>query len=217
MKLLDAILDLIYPPRCAFCHRFLYERGDGLCRFCKENLPVTGVLAEQTQFAHVKCCVSPLFYENTVRDSLHRFKFGQQTGYAGIYAGFVVKCIDENEISCDIISWAPVSAKRLRKRGYDQAELLAREIAGRKGLPCERTLEKIRDNPPQSRAGNALKRRENVKGVFRAVAPSPAQGKRVLLVDDIVTSGATLSECAKMLKNAGAAEVYAATLARRRD
>ena len=158
MKLFEAVLDLLFPPRCAFCHRLLVVKGDGVCRPCREALPLTGALAEQTQFRHLSRCVSPLFYENTVRASLHRYKFGGLRGYAGIYAAYVVKCIDEKEISCDIITWAPVSGKRLRVRGYDQAELLAREIAARLGRPCVKTLEKTRDNPPQSRAGSAKQR-----------------------------------------------------------
>ena len=217
MKLWEAILDLLYPPRCAFCHRLLRQKGEGVCPDCIQKLPRTGALAAQDSFRHIERCVSPLFYENTVRASLHRYKFAQCRGYAGIYAGFVVKCIDENKFSCDSITWVPVSRRRLRRRGYDQAELLAREIAARLGLPCLRMLDKVRDNPPQSRAGKAKERRENVKGVYRCADPSRVSGRLVLLVDDIVTTGATLSEGAKVLKEAGAASVYAATLARRRE
>ena len=216
MKLLHALLDLIYPPRCAFCHKLLRYEGETVCKDCLSKLPYTGDLAEQTGLKQIERCVSPLFYENTVRDSLHRFKFGQRTGYAGIYAGFMVKSIDENQISCDIISWAPVSRKRLRSRGYDQSELLARELSSRLGLPCRRLLVKQKHTMPQSRTRNAVQRRENVKGAYHCCDPEEARGKRILLVDDIVTSGSTLSECAKMLKEAGAAEISAVTVARKR-
>lgn len=217
MKLLNTLLDLLYPPRCAFCHRLLRHSGDRVCADCLSHLPYTGDLAEHPKISYIEKCVSPLFYEKSVRDSLHRFKFEQRTGYAGIYAGFMVKCIDENQISCDIISWTPVSRKRLHARGYDQSELLAREVSARTGIPCVRLLEKIKDTPPQSRTKNARQRQENVKGAYRCCNLTAAKGRRVLLVDDIVTSGATLRECARMLNDAGAAEIQALTVARVRD
>lgn len=213
MKLISRLLDLLYPPRCVFCRRLLYSGEDPVCRFCKDSLPYTGDSARRNSPKHTDGCYAPLYYEGTVRESLHRFKFSQRTGYADIYAGFMVKCIDENEIFCDIISWAPVSRKRKRSRGYDQSELIARAVASRTGLPCERTLDKIRDTSPQSLTKNARQRAENVKGAYRCCASELVQGKKILLIDDIVTSGSTLSECAKMLKEAGASDVIALTAA----
>lgn len=217
MRLLTTLLDLLYPPRCAFCHRLVRSGEETVCKDCLAHLPYTGDLAEHPRISHLDKCVSPLFYEKLVRDSLHRFKFDQRTGYAGIYAGFMVKCIDENHISCDIISWAPVSRKRLRARGYDQSELLAREVSARTGIPCVRLLDKIKHTPPQSLTKNARQRRENVKAAYRCCDPETVRGRCVLLIDDIVTSGSTLSECARMLKDAGAAGVQALTVARKRD
>lgn len=216
MKLFSYLLDLLYPPRCSFCHRLLRHSGEAVCKDCLSSLPYTGDLAERNGLKNIKHCVSPFFYENSVRASLHRFKFGQRRGYAGIYAGFMVKSIDENKISCDIISWAPVSRQRLRSRGYDQSELLARELSDRLGIPCIRLLIKQKHTMPQSRTRNAAQRRENVKGAYRCSDPETVYGKRILLVDDIVTSGSTLSECARILKEAGAAEVSAVTVARKR-
>lgn len=217
MKLLNRVLDLLYPPRCAFCHKLLYSGEDGVCPKCREQLPYTKSLAERPGLKNIDRCVSPLFYEKDVRDSLHRFKFSQRTGYAGIYAGFMVKCIDENDISCDSITWAPVSRKRLRSRGYDQSELLARAIASRLQLPCVRMLNKVRDTKAQSLLRDFRQRQENVKGAYRCSNPDAVKGKRVLLIDDIVTTGSTLTECASALKEAGAASVQALTVARKRD
>lgn len=217
MKIIDAVLDLLYPPRCAFCHRLLRDSSRKVCKDCEKALPYTGHMAERAKLTNIERCVAPFFYEKTVRESLHRFKFGQLTGYAGIYAGFMVKCIDENAISCDSITWAPVSRRRLRRRGYDQAQLLAEELAQRLGLPCIRMLRKTRDTKPQSRLKSEAQRRENAKDAYACLCPEQVRGRRVLLVDDIVTSGATLSECARVLKQAGAAELSAVTAARKRD
>ena len=216
MSMWSELLDLLYPPRCAFCHRLLRESGATVCRDCLKSLPYTGTQAERGKLAHIERCLAPLYYENKVRASLHRFKFRQLTGYAGIYSEFMVKCIDENQISCDIITWAPVSRKRLRKRGYDQARLLAEAIAAQVGLPCLPLLEKIRDTEPQSLQKDDARRKKNAKGAYRCSAPEQAQGKRILLIDDIVTSGATLKECARVLRSAGAGPIVALTLARKR-
>ncbi len=214
---MTVLLDLLYPPRCPFCHRLLRHSDEKLCKSCAETLPLTGSLCERPKIRHVERCFSPLFYEKTVRDSLHRYKFGQRTGYAAVYAEYLVKCIDENKISCDIITWAPVSRRRLRKRGYDQSELLAREVSARLELPCERLLDKVRHTPPQSLRKDAKQRLENVKDAYRFHKGASATGKSVLLIDDILTSGATLGECAAVLKEAGAAKVTALTVACKRS
>ena len=214
MKVIDWLLNLIYPPRCAFCRRLLDRREKGVCRFCRPKLPYVPADGQVQHFRNVDKCLSPLYYHGSVKDSLHRYKFGGATAYADIYSEFIVKCIDENQISCDSITWVPLSRRRLRKRGYDQAELLAKLIAKHLGQRPVRLLKKLRDTPPQSRTGSAEKRRANIAGAYACLRPALVQGKRILLVDDIVTTGATLSEAAKVLKKAGAKEVICATLAR---
>ena len=127
------------------------------------------------------------------------------------------RCLREHGGEYDRVSWVPLSRRRLRERGYDQARLLAVEVSRRTGIPCERLLRKIRSNPAQSGIGGPAKRRMNVAGVYRACAAEITAGRRILLVDDIVTTGATLSECASVLTGAGAKEVLALTLASTRD
>ena len=215
MRLWEKILDLLYPRRCAFCHCLMRTEG-GICRDCLKKLPYTGELGREQKFSHVARCVSPLYYEGDVRASLHRYKFGNLTAYAAEYTDLLLKCLDESAISCDSITWVPLSRKRLRRRGYDQARLLAEEISFRSGVPCEPMLRKLRNNPAQSRTGNAAKRKANVAGLYACPDEALVKGKRVLLVDDIVTTGATLSECASVLIRSGAAQVCAVTVARSR-
>lgn len=214
MKLLNGLLELLYPTRCMFCHKFTRGRAEIICDKCLRSLPCVPLAAQKQRFSHVSACVSPLYYEGLVRQSLLRYKFGGLSFYAEHYADFVAKCIDENKIICDSITWVPLSRRRLRKRGYDQARLLAEAIAVKSGIPCVRMLEKWRNNPPQSRTDKASERRENVAGVYRCVNNAQVEGKRILLIDDIVTTGSTLSECAGVLRRAGAADVTAATVAR---
>ena len=191
----ERLLDLLYPPKCAFCRKLVTD-GRMLCPDCERALPV----------------LSPLYYTGDVRQSLHRYKFQGAAAYYRIYAELMAACAREHGLTADLVTWVPLSRKRLRSRGYDQARLLAEEVAGRLGLPCEQTLEKIRNNPAQSGTSGAEERQKNVLGVYRAV--TSFAGEHVLLVDDIVTTGATLSEAAKELLNAGAEQVSGLTLAR---
>ena len=215
MSIGEKVLDLLFPKRCIFCRR-LTQAGAWVCPRCRDTVPLTGSAATQ-QFPQLDSCLSPLYYEEPVRGSLLRYKFGGRSAYAEVYGEFLAKCIDENGISCDSITWAPLSRRRLRQRGYDQARLLAEELARRTGLPCEPMLKKTRNNRAQSTMGDARKRRSNVRGVYAVLPGAEIRGKRVLLVDDIVTTGATLSACAGELKRAGAAKVYAVTVARRKE
>ena len=115
------------------------------------------------------------------------------------------------------MTWVPVSKKRLRKRGFDQARYLTASLCVDWHTAPLETLRKITDNPPQSGIDDAAARRANVLGVYEAVSPEQFAGKRLLLVDDICTTGATLGECARVLKEAGAAEVMCLTLAMTRE
>ena len=116
----------------------------------------------------------------------------------------------------DLITWAPLHPQRKRERGYDQAELLARRVGELSGLPVAGTLEKARATAVQSQAGEDGARRDNVRGAYRVLPGAELAGKRVVLVDDVATSGATLAECAAALRGAGAASVTGLTLARAR-
>ena len=129
--------------------------------------------------------------------------------------GLIAQCAAERlSGEFDTVTWVPVSRRRLRQRGYDQAELLARGACRRWDTVPERLLEKIRDNPAQSALSDGAVRWENVRDVYRAAPPEAVRGRRVLLVDDICTTGATLSECAKVLAEAGAETVVCAAAAR---
>lgn len=213
---IERLLELLYPTRCAFCHRLTAGREERICLACLKSLPYVPKAAQSQRFSHLDACLSPLYYEGDVRASLLRYKFGGVNAYADLYADFIAKCIDENQAFCDSITWVPLSRRRLRRRGYDQARLIAEELGKRLGVPCERLLVKIRDNPAQSGIRRPEQRRANVSGVYRASDAESIQGKRIILVDDIVTTGATLSECAAVFRRAGASTVTAVTVARSR-
>lgn len=212
------LLDLVFPPRCAFCHALMPRYGTGMCPDCEKALPYTAGSGIKQKIPFVSCVVSPLYYEGDVRKSLLRFKFGRCTGYADVYGRITAHCIADNLAGeYDVISWVPLSRKRLRKRGYDQARLIAEETAKRLGTKAVPTLKKIRNVRAQSGTGSAEKRRANISGAYAVPDASAVEGKKILLIDDIVTTGSTLSECARVLGRAGAGKITAAAVARHRD
>jgi len=111
------------------------------------------------------------------------------------------------------VTWAPLSRKRLRERGYDQAEILARGVGDQLSIPAVSLLEKVRHTQAQSDLKEESRRRANALNAYRLKPGAVVAGKSVLLVDDVVTSGATLSKCARVLLQAGAESVHCLTLA----
>jgi len=192
----------------------LNKGDDGWCDKCTESLPFTDNRGEQ-KGEFFDFCVSPLYYRGTVRKSLLRYKFGGATAYAATYGKLLADCIREHPgIDYDIISWVPLSSKRERSRGYDQAMLLALATALELGDVAAETLNKQIDARAQSELGDREERSANISGAYYVPDPDLVEGKRVLLIDDVVTTGSTLDECAKALLAAGAARVACASLAR---
>lgn len=217
MKILDLIAHLLYPWKCVFCESVLKDTD--ICRECEEKLPYTVGDSAMQKFPFIDKCVSPLYYKDKVRASVHRYKFGGCSAYSRRYAALMSDCV-ENNLDCrsiDVISWIPLSKKRLRQRGYDQARLLAEEIAAKTGLPCRQLLQKVKNNSAQSLTRDAKQRRENVAGVYALDDGADVSGLRILLVDDVVTTGATMSEAARILRKAGAKSVFGVTLVRHED
>ena len=208
---MSLLLDLLYPPKCAFCRKPVAD-GRMLCAVCERQLPAPPPGEEQFSVPGLDGCLAPLYYTGTVRESLHRYKFHATTAYAGIYGELMSACVRRNGAEADLITCVPLSRRRLRKRGYDQAELLAREVARRLGLPCVRLLRKTKNNRAQSGTGSVEERRRNVEGVYQAV--SSLNGESVLLIDDIVTTGATIASAARSLRESGAQRIIGLSVAR---
>lgn len=209
------LLDLLYPPKCPFCGRILERDEDDLCALCQHDLPWTDEGGKAVE--HCDACLSPLWYSGKVPDGIRRYKFSGGRVHAGVFGSLMAQCLlDRHAQPVDLITWTPLHPKRKRERGYDQAELLARRVGDLTGLPVVPALEKVRSTRVQSQLRADAARCANVHGAYRALPESDLSGKRVLLVDDVTTSGATLSECAAALRRAGAASVTALTLARAR-
>lgn len=212
MKLTRMLTDLLFPPRCPFCRAVLEE--EAICPDCQERLPwLTGSQARRKP-EHITLCASALSYEGAVRGCIRRYKFRRRRGYARLLGPLAAQCAhDHLPQPFDLVSWPPLSAKGLRRRGFDQSRLLARAVAADRGMAETPLFQKRGSAAQQSRLKGSAARRANVLGAFSLSDPALVLGKSVLLVDDVVTTGATLSECARVLLTAGAKEVCAVTLA----
>ena len=208
------VLDLLFPPRCPFCRAFL-GADEMLCAHCKDALPYLHGEKRLTKGDYFSYALSPLSYELTVRDALHRYKFEGKAMYADTFAQILAESIAENLENCyDVLSYIPVSKARKRKRGYDQGKLLAEAVAKILDMPLVCTLEKTMDVKAQSSLGGFSARAANIKDAYQVVNVDEIRDQRVLLIDDILTTGATLSEAAKCLLKAGVHEVLGACLAK---
>ncbi len=216
MGLLHVLLDLLYPPKCPFCGRVLERGEEGWCAPCREDLPWTQPEDGKT-VEGCDACLSPLWYRDGVREGVHRYKFNGGAAHAALFGELMAQCLSDRwDGGVDLVTWAPLHPKRRKQRGYDQAELLARRGGEAAALPVAPTLEKIRAAGEQSRLQSEEDRRANIAGAYRALPGLDLAGKRVVLVDDVVTTGSTLGECAACLRSAGAEAVVGLTLARAR-
>ncbi len=215
MSLKEWLLDFVFPPRCPFCGAILARDGDVICPRCRKALPWATDRPGKATF--VKTITAPLYYEGDVRYSILDFKFRATPARGRAYGRLVGEAVKRQGIEFDVLTWVPLSRQRLRSRGYDQAELIARgagEVLGVEPVPL---LQKKRDVPPQSRIRTPEARRANISGCYEVPDPRSAEGRRILLVDDIITTGSTVSECARMLMLSGAKQVSAAAVACHRD
>ena len=206
---IDGVTRFFYPRRCPFCGVGLGK--ELICDSCRAALPRCDV---QLRGAYYGVVSAPLWYTGGVRKALMDLKFRRRMGGLDLFGRLMGECAKRwYDGAFDAVTWVPVSGKRLRKRGFDQSRLLAASLCVDWHVMPQETLRKVVDNPPQSSLLGTERRRANVLGVYRPVRPEAIRGKRFLLIDDLMTSGATLGECVRVLREAGAADVVCLTLA----
>ena len=212
MRPVRALLDLLYPPVCPFCGRILERGEDRMCVLCRRELPWTDGPGPAPEGCGL--CLSPLRYRDGVRSAVRRYKFRGGAARAELFGELMARCLDGfRDGPADLVTWVPLHPRDKKRRGYDQAELLARRTAQLCALPAAATLEKVRRTGVQSRQNTQADRRANVEGAYRALPGLDLTGKRVVLVDDVVTTGSTMAQCAACLRAAGASAVTGLTFA----
>ena len=217
-------LDLLFPLHCWGCQR----QGKLLCDRCIPQLPRLErpycSLCAQPK-AQTKChwCAeaplyvdgirAPFLMEGPLREGVHGLKYRGIRAAAAELGRLMAQYQADQPVPGDVIVPVPLHRRRLRERGYNQSALLAREVSKLSGIPVdEGLLVRTKDTPPQVRAANREQRRTNVEGSFQC--PENVEGRALILVDDVATTGSTLSACARALKDRGAASVWGLVLAR---
>lgn len=203
---------LFFPPKCVLCGKLLSDEETDLCHDCRIHAPVFS--KGNFKISFVARWTAVWYYKDMVRAGILRYKFGGRRSYAPAYGKFLAMKLQTAKFEdFDVLTWVPISRQRLRKRRYDQVELIAHVVAEELGVQAVKALEKIRHTPPQSTLPDLAARKANVMGAFQVTDPEAIREQRVLLLDDIITTGATASECARVLLTAGAKEVVCAALA----
>lgn len=235
-SLLAAALDLFFPPLCHVCRSYISSPGTThICPECRTSLvPLTAPLCPRCGIPFTgaggnhlcgRCCTSsPSYdeargafaYEGPVSDLIHAFKYRNKTHLRRPLGQLTLEALPEFIVPSrhDLVLPVPLHRRKLALRGFNQAVLLGEIFACHAGLPFERhNLRRVRWTEPQINL-SAEERRTNVKGAFAVAEPERLAGRRVLLVDDVFTTGSTVEECARVMKQAGAAAVSVITVAR---
>lgn len=217
-------LDLLFPAECAVCNR----EGSFLCTGCEPRLPrlvqpYCRTCAEPDETAVCSWCRAeapayeriraPYRYTGPVRDMVHDLKYSNIRALAPTLGDLLADYFESQRFAADVLAPVPLHPKRERSRGYNQSHLLAREVSRRIQVPMadDRLLRTV-DTPPQVSMSGREERRKNIDGAFECT--QAVTGLRVLLIDDVVTTGSTMSACASVLKEAGAKSVFGLALAR---
>jgi ComF family protein len=232
---LEAAVSLLYPAVCTICGENV-RAGEYLCNRCeakavrivapfcqKCSQPFDGSIT--SEFTCANCAHRTIYFDaavsayrgrGIVREMIHEFKYGRQIHLRHLVARWLQAALDDERIRgsrFDIIVPVPLHAARQRERGFNQASLLATLLSAQTSIPSKAVLERIRYTTTQT-ALDRSERMENLHNAFRLRKNVDVRSLRVLLIDDVLTTGSTLSECARVLKRAGALSVHAATAAR---
>lgn len=227
--ILNKAIDAVFPQNetCDVCLEELpYITRLNLCSSCLEKLSFNdkkvclccGAPVENEADYCLRCmdtkrafdkCRSVFVYDGLAKKVLLSFKYGEKKYLKNLLAKLMTDKYLSERFDSDVVTFVPMTKKEQRKRGYNQSELLAREIANSLSLECRPSLEKVKESPEQ-KSLSAKERAENLKGVF-SCSDAALKGKRVLLIDDVFTTGATANECSGVLLKAGASNVLVLT------
>ena len=216
IKITTRLLDFFFPPKCPFCGARSVKRINGCCEECQRKIRKNDRMIRLSMGKPNKevRCFAPFVYEGAVRRAILGLKFQNHPEYASLMGRVFLRGLGNLKESFlpEVITSVPLSKESFHSRGYNQAALLAKALAKEWDVPYQELLCKVRHNQQQHTL-SMQERRSNVLGAYKTLSPQKVQGKRILLVDDIVTTGNTLRECSKMLLQDGAEKVFCTALA----
>jgi competence protein ComFC len=211
--LIEEIARLVFPPRCPVCKS---GTQDIICPGCIQDLTFNTFIYIPEKTVHIDLAVALSLYDGPLRKALMEVKFRHRKRIITFLAE-LMKDADLSPLGeADMIVPVPLSMNRLKKRGFNQAAVIAEGVARQLGIPLSGILERKRDTRPQFSLSEG-ERFGNVKDAFFIEETKDLEGKTLLVVDDILTTGATVDECSRLLKRNGAEKVTVLTLARTPD
>lgn len=235
-KLYNSVLDLLFPEEgvCFYCDKYYEEvKEDHICSECRDKLtfiiedkcPVCGKPTYQSSSLqrcsycinktfYFKKAISPLEFKGLLRKSIYRYKYESKPYLYKSFGEFMINALKKESIeNIDLIVPVPLHRSRKAERGYNQAELLAKYLSSKLNIPQDsKNLIRAKATRIQNRLSRH-EREKNIKDAFKIKDSGVFKYKRILLVDDIFTTGATVNECSKILMECGANEVYVITIA----
>ncbi|RYD74865.1 MAG: ComF family protein [Verrucomicrobiaceae bacterium] len=231
----SGLLSLLYPPHCAVC-KVDTESGIHLCTECgKGARPIKDPFCERCsqpfdgaitgkficsnctdRTFHFECAVAPFLSRGPVREFIHRFKYNRHLYLRHQLVNWMERGLADERLlrnPADALVPVPLHSARQREREFNQAEMLAKLLSKRSGIPLSTCLQRIRYTTTQTRL-DRHERMENLRGAFRVRNTPTVTGSHLILIDDVFTTGSTVEECARVLRAAGAASVRVLTVAR---
>lgn len=224
-SVLSSLIKFIFPDKCIFCSSILEDSsGINICDKCNEKVIYVGNkeiiinrllykdLKDRRYFKKVICVFE---YEGLVRKAIIKYKYNGKSAYYLTFAKLIAAKLHTGSgtAAYDAILSVPLFGRRKRNRGYNQSELISRSIGKMLGIPdISYSVKRIKNTSAQSTLGK-MNRYENVKGAFKVVHPEMIKNKKILVIDDVLTTGNTINECCRVLDECGALSIDAAFVA----
>lgn len=203
LKVYNEILDIIYPAeeKCIICKS---DGFIGLCPCCKKS--INRAIFENNNLSYG-------FYGGILKKLILEFKYESNYTAGYLLSNFLLEIIEENNIKADVICYVPMTKKAEKKRGFNQCKVIAKNISNATGIPVRKCIKKIR-NTKEQKTLNKEERIENLSGAFKVNNVDNIRNRNVILIDDVITTGATISECQNILKKSGAKKIIVLTIAK---
>lgn len=203
LKIYNEVLDVIYPPeeKCIICRE---EGFIGLCPHCKSSINRATVEKDNLSYG---------FYGGVIKTLILKFKYESNFTAGYLLSNFLIEMIEEEKINADVICYVPMTKKAEKKRGFNQCKLMARNIGYHTNIPVSNCIKKIK-NTKEQKTLTKEERIINLKGAFKISSINEIKNKNIILIDDVMTTGATISECKYILKKSGAKQIIVLTIAK---
>lgn len=203
LRIYKEILDIVYPieEKCIICKT---DGFIGLCPYCKSRINRTTIVSDNLSYG---------FYGGIIKTLILKFKYESDFTAGYLLSKLLVEMIEENKIHAEVICYVPMTKKSEKKRGFNQCEVIARHIGYHINIPVSHCIKKIK-NTKEQKTLTKEERVKNLMGAFKVSRVKDIKNKNVILIDDVMTTGATINECKEVLKKSGANRITVLTIAK---